>query len=345
MKTINRFIFLFSICLIATVGCNTEELQELNINPTAANDLDWRFVFTTGQVWTAENRYVNGRVHMNLAGGIAQHVSTSSVGGERGSGDKYFYHIDSHNAYMDRVYETSLKPLAEVIRQTGPEGLNPTWTNLHHMAQVTYILPMHIMTDLYGNVPYSEANKGVDGIFFPQFDTQESIYKDMLAKLEAAASAIGTGPDDVGSADIYYNGDFSKWKKLANSLMLRLAMRMSYVDPGTAQSFVQKAISGGVMTSNDDLARVPMSSGPSQWFNQNGISRALIPDDWGANNMLSSRIVDWMKERNDPRLGLIAVTGPWGGPYNTNPQEQVGMPNGMDTEDLAEYLGLAQRGC
>ena len=342
MKTIHKFLFLFSMCLITSVGCNTEELQNLNINPTAANQLDWKFVFTEGLVRTAENRYVNGRVHLNLAAGMAQHMATQSVGGERGSGDKYFYHIDSHNAYMDNVYEGSLKRLGEVIRQTGPEGLNPSWTNLHHIAQVAYILPMHIMTDLYGNVPYTEANNGVAGIFFPQFDEQEFIYNDMLAKLEAAASTIGTGPDDVGDADLIYNGDFSKWKKLANSLMLRLAMRISNVDPGTAQSFVQKAIAGGVMTSNEDLARVPMSSGPSQWFNQNGISRALIPDDWGADNMLSATLVNWLQERNDPRLGLIAVTGPWGGPWETDPALQMGMPNGMDTEDLAEFLGVAE---
>ena len=340
MKTIKGFLFLLSVCLITTIGCNTEELQELNINPTAANELDWKFIFTDAQLRTAENRYVNGRVHLNLGAGMAQHMATQSVGGERGSGDKYFYHIDSHNAYMDRVYENALKPIGEVIRQTGPEGVNPTWTNLHHMAQVTYILPMHIMTDLYGNVPYTEANRGIEGIFFPQYDTQEFIYKDMLAKLEAAASAIGTGSDEVGNADLFYNGDFSKWKKLANSLMLRLAMRISNVDAATAQSFVQKAISGGVMTSNEDLARVPMSAGPSQWFNQNGISRAMIPDDWGADNMLSSTLVDWLKERNDPRLGIIARTGLWTDQANfiTDPQLQVGMPNGLDPDDLAEIF-------
>ena len=339
MKYLNKFFILGLLFLIPLSSCDTDELVELNINPTAANELDWRFIFTTGQVWTAENRYVNGRVHLNLGAGLIQQMATMQIGGERGAGDKYFRHLDSFNAYMDRVYETALKPLAEVIRQTGPEGLNPEMTNLHHMAQVTYILPMHIMTDLYGNVPYSEANRGVDQIFFPKFDEQEFIYKDMLAKLEAAAGAIGTGPDEVGAADIYYNGDFAKWKKLANSLMLRLAMRISNVDPGTAQTFVQKAIAGGVMDSNDDLCRVPMASGPSQWFNQNGISRALIPDDWGANNMMSKTLVDWLQANNDPRLRIWSVRGVWGGPYLTDPADQIGMPNGFDSETLREWLG------
>ena len=334
MKNIQKYIVFGVFAMLPLFGCDSDELVELNIDPTQANSLDWRFVFTTGQVWAAENRYVNGRVHLNLCSGLIQQTATLSVGPERASGDKYLRHLDSFNAYMDRVYETSMKPIAEVIRQTGADGLNPEMVNLHHMAQVLYILPMHIMTDLYGNVPYSEANRGVEGIFFPVFDSQESIYKDMLAKLETAANTIGSGADDVGSADLFYGGDMDKWKKLANSLMLRLAMRISNVDPGTAQSFVQKAISGGVMESNDDMCFINMSSGPSQWFNQNGLSRALIPDDWGANQMMGKTLVDWLQERNDPRLGIWGATGPWGGPYNQVAAEQVGLPNGLEPEDL-----------
>jgi hypothetical protein len=339
MKYLNKFIVIGLLCMVPLIGCDTEELTDLNINPTAANELDWRFIFTTGQVQTAENRYINGRVHLNLASGLIQHTATMEVGGERGSGDKYYRHLDSFNGFQLYYTVGAFKSLAEVIRQTGPEGANPTWTNLNHMATVQYIYCMHLMTDLHGNVPYSEANKGIEGIFFPKYDSQESIYKDMLAKLEAAANSIGSGPDQVGSADIMYAGDFAKWKKFTNSLMLRLAMRISNVDPGLAQSYVQKAISGGVMQDNSDMAWLPMASGPSQWFNQNGISRAMIPDDWGAANHLSKTMVDFLKDRNDPRLRIWAVRGIWGGPYLTDAADQVGMPNGYDTETMKEYLG------
>ncbi|MGB3779284.1 MAG: SusD/RagB family nutrient-binding outer membrane lipoprotein [Tunicatimonas sp.] len=316
-------------------------MTNLNINPTASLEIDWKFLFSQGQVQAAENRYINGRVNLNLAAGLIQHMATLEVGGERGSGDKYFRHLDSFNAYAVTVYDNSLKTLAEVIRQTGPEGSDPDLVNLHHMAQVMYIFPMHIMTDLYGNVPYSEANRGVDRIFFPKYDEQEFIYKDMLAKLETAAATIGTGTDEVGSADLIYGGDFDQWKKLANSLMLRLAMRTSNVDPGLAQEYVQKAIAGGVMESNDDMADIQMAAGPSQWFNQNGISRALIPDDWGAQNMLSKTLVDFLKDRNDPRLMIYSGgIGKWGGPYITDYEAQKGMPNGYDAETILEFEGV-----
>jgi hypothetical protein len=250
--------------------------------------------------------------------------------------------IDAFDAFQITIPPDGLKALAEVIRQTGPDGKNPTWTNLHNMAQVSYIYTMQIMTDLYGNVPYSEANKGIEGIFFPKYDSQESIYKDMLAKLETAANAIGSGPDAVGAADVIFKGDFAKWKKFTNSMMLRLAMRVSNVDPALAQQFAQKAISGGVMQSNDDIALLPCSSGPSLWFNQNGLSRALIPSDWGARNMLSKTLVDFLQTRNDPRLRIWAVRGIWGGPYLTDPADQIGMPNGYDSETMKEYLGQTE---
>ena len=341
MKYLTIFSCLVLICLLPLSSCDNDELVALNVDPTATTTIDWKFLLAQGQVQAAENRYINGRVNLNLAAGLIQHMATLEVGGERGSGDKYFRHLDSFNAYAVTVYDNALKTLAEIIRQTGPEGTDPDLVNLHHVAQVMYILPMHIMTDLYGNVPYSEANRGVERIFFPKYDEQEFIYKDMLAKLETAAATIGTGPDELGSADLIYDGDFAQWKKFANSLMLRLAMRVSNVEPALAQEYVQKAIAGGVMESNEDMAWIQMAAGPDQWLNQNGISRALIPDDWGAQNMLSETLVDFLKERNDPRLLIYSGgIGKWGGPYNTDYDAQKGMPNGYDAETILAYEGV-----
>jgi len=342
MKYLNKLYILALICLVPLAGCDSDELADLNINPTAANEVDWKFLFSQGQVESALNRYVNGRVNLGVCSHLIQHMASLETG-ERAMGDKYTRNEDSKNAYMSRVYNQALKTNAEIIRQTGPEGTNPSWTNLHNMAQVMYILSMHVMTDLYGNVPYTEGNKGIEGIFFPQYDTQEFIYKDMLAKLETAANTIGTGPDEVGGADLYFGGDFDKWKKFTNSLMLRLAMRISNVDPGTAQSFAQKAIAGGVMESNEDMVFLKMTSGPSQWFNQNGISRALIPDDWGAASVLSKTLIDFLRDNNDPRLLIYSGgIGPWEGPFETDPAAQQGMPNGYDAESIKEYEGTTE---
>ncbi|WP_162428719.1 SusD/RagB family nutrient-binding outer membrane lipoprotein [Pontibacter pudoricolor] len=99
-----------------------------------------------------------------------------------------------------------------------------------------------LITDMFGDVPYSEANKGRDGILQPKFDKQEMIYKDLFAKLEEAnallasveAAELAAGvlppamlPEDERSLDPLYNGNLNLWRKFGNSLYLRLLMRTS----------------------------------------------------------------------------------------------------------------------
>jgi hypothetical protein len=88
------------------------------------------------------------------------------------------------------------------------------------------------------------------------------------------------------------------------------------------------------------MAWLQMADGPTEWFNQNGISRAMNPSDWGANNMMSKTMVDWLQANNDPRLEVWSVRGLWDGPWLTDPADQIGMPNGMDIEMLEDFTGL-----
>ena len=134
--------------------------------------------------------------------------------------------------------------------------------------------------------------------------------------------------------------------------MLRMAMRVSNVDAATANTYVSKAVAGGVFTSNADNVIVPMATGPSQWIDQNGISRAFYPGDGGQPTFMSKTLIDWLKGTDpataaddDPRLMIFtggignwsATTG-WT-PTNTNPVQQKGMPNGNDLSQLKVIEG------
>ena len=338
MKLFHKLWVMTLVCLIPFSGCNTEALTDLNINPTVANELDWKFIFTQGLVTSAENRYVNWRSNLGYCSTLMQHMSAQ--GGISNTGDKYLRSAEPSMAVMDYVYENAMKHLAEVMRQTGPEGANPEWVNLHQAAQVMYIVHASKMTDMYGNVPYSEANRGVEGIFFPKYDGQQAIYTDMLAKLETAANAFDPNGDQLGNADIIFGGDVTKWERFANSLMLRLALRVSNVDAAMAESYVKKAIAGGVMQSNEDMAYVLMATGPSDWLNKNGISRAMNPSDGGSQALLSKTMVDFLKDKNDPRLMIYSGgIGPFDGPRDEDPATQQGMPNGYDSETIKDYEG------
>lgn len=152
------------------------------------------------------------------------------------------------------------------------------------------------VTDRWGDVPYSEALQGVDN-FNPVYDTQREIYASLFALLDEAQAAI---VDGAVNNDIIYGGDgqMQRWKRLANTIRLLMALRLSEVDPETAQQEFNEAFSAGIFESNDDnliFRHLPEAAQQNYWYgqivNQNR--------DWWA---LSETLVDLMKPANDPRL-------------------------------------------
>ena len=180
------------------------------------------------------------------------------------------------------------------------------------------------MTDSWGDVPYSEALKGFEGVTTPVYDAQQDVYAGMIEALTTGAGKLGSGAD-FGSGDILYGNDMTKWKRFANSLRMRLAMRMSEVSPGTAQAAFSAAYSAGGFQSNDDNAMLNWAGAPYQnplFTNWQG------RDDHG----ISATMVDTLKSLNDPRLPLYAEPAAIDGEYR-------GLQNGDITPEhsLAWY--------
>src|SRR5690606_25563651 len=140
-------------------------------------------------------------------------------------------------------------------------------TNLMNMIRIWKAQVVMGLVDNYGDVPYEEAGKAIiDGIFSPVYDDEEAIYESLYREITDAVSKLDPSADYV-SSDLFYgeHGSIStgsaadqtaKWKKLGYSLLLRLGMRYSKINPDKARSIVQEAFNGGVMTSNDDNAYV-----------------------------------------------------------------------------------------
>ena len=121
-------------------------------------------------------------------------------------------------------------------------------------------------TDIWGDLPYFKAADG-SGDNAP-YDKQELIYKDMLKELKEAAAALSTSnPKQLPGQDYVYNDDIAKWKKFANSLRLRLAIRITQADINTAKTNAEEAIAGGVMTSANDACLVLSSDVAFGWGN------------------------------------------------------------------------------
>ncbi|MRI01124.1 SusD/RagB family nutrient-binding outer membrane lipoprotein [Kriegella sp. EG-1] len=345
-----RIIWLLVGAILTFSACDTEELHDLNINPQAVNEINMNFLFSNAELSLADgnaasNRYLNWRTNVGYAGYWMQHLATLGNSLNQ-AGDKYFVNVEADDAPWDYGYSDQLKNLSEVIKQTGPggfeEGRRP---NTRQAARIVRAFVYLRLTDFYGNIPYTEGGQGIEGIFFPAYDSQESIYTALFQELLEAGAAISTAnPDDgFAAADMIYQGDITKWKKWANSITLRMAMRISKVNPGLAAEKVNLALSGvGVFSSNDDIPWIPHSDGPSQWVNQNGLSRAFIGGDGGQSRVMSKTLIDVLMGADassvaddDPRL-MIYTDGVDG---NTDPLAQEGMPNGLDSGTLDLYTG------
>lgn len=359
MKSINKIILSWILVIVLVTGCNTDELKDLNINPQAVSKINLNFMFTAAQLGAAsggsagDNRYIDWRTNIGMCAFAIQHLA--NAGGGIAPGDKYTHNAETSNAPFEFIFGDQLKNLAEVLRQTGPGGFDEgKKVNLRQASRILRAFLFHRLTDYYGSIPYSEALQATSGgTFFPKYDKQKDIYADLLKELDEASAALNAANPDEGfaAADLYYNGDIAKWKKWGYSLMLRLAMRVSNVDAAMANTYVAKAVAGGVFSSNADNVWVPMALTPSEWTNQNGISRAFYPGDGGQPSYLSKTLVDWLKGTDpnstaddDPRLmiisGGIATWTPtsWT-PTNTNPLQQKGMPNGYDQPGLNALEG------
>jgi hypothetical protein len=208
-------------------------------------------------------------------------------------------------------------------------------SNYMGIALVMKSWMISLVTDAYGDVPYTEATQGKNKVYFPAYDTQETIYNGMLADLLRANELLGSSPETV-QGDILYGGDLTKWKKLANSLRLRYLMRISGKRNVGAdmQAILNDAAATPIFESNEDnAALLYLPTVPNQF--------PLYTSRIGSVNefRLSKTMADKLKEYNDPRIRVFARPTP-ASTGTANP-EYVGVPNGLDDNAALQYNGGA----
>ncbi|WP_158827479.1 SusD/RagB family nutrient-binding outer membrane lipoprotein [Mucilaginibacter lacusdianchii] len=260
------------------------------------------------------------------------------------NGDKYVLR-GSGTGYYNRTWNRAYGALTFIDEMKNLIQGKAEYGNLDACGTILRVMFIQRVTDLYGDVPYSQEGQAKSGNVTPVFDKQQDIYKAMLSQLETATAALD--PSKAGpTSDLFYGGDVAKWKRLGYSLMLKAAMRLTKVDPATAKTYAEKAYAGGTMTSIADNAKVL-----TDYANGNGNSNTdalLVPDDfrevrWG------KTLIDFMKSSTDPRVSAIAEISNGTGkaanetlaPGNNTYALQVGMPNGYDLNGGATDISKA----
>ncbi len=308
------------IAVLFLASCD-KDFESINTNPTTANEIAPKLLFSTALLQGAGNPWQNEGANLAYTSCFVQHFAMIAF---NWGGDKYLYNGFHNDVWFKDSYKEALKTLVDLAEKVKND---PDQSNLYAATRIWKVLVFHRITDLYGDVPYSQAGKGfTEGIFAPVYDKQEDIYADMLAELEAATSSFDAAQPFIGEADFIFHGDVEKWRRFGNTLMLRLALRMVKVDATAAEAWAKKAIAAGVMTALDDSAVLAHSEGDV--LVQNGIGYAMAVED---NPRLGKALVDWMKAGNDPRLSRLS--------YVAAGTEPKGLPSGLD-----EPLLIAQTG-
>ncbi len=221
-------------------------------------------------------------------------------------------------------YRNAAANLAVILEDTDPANGVVGFETQHALLQIWKVFMYHRITDYWGPIPYSKVGNG--GTSVP-YDSQESIYDDFFNTLDAALAVLDqhAGGNAFGTNDQVYGGDIDSWRRFGNTLRLRLAMRISNIQPGKAQTEAEKALAGGVIISNDQNG-IFHTSGPNSgnWMNQ------MLT--WNEFRM-SAAMESVLKGYNDPRLP--AFFSPTVNSVKAGTPEYRGLRNGYSTVDLS----------
>jgi hypothetical protein len=207
---------------------------------------------------------------------------------------------------FSNLYTEFTNNLAAIIRKTEN---NPDQVNKKAIARILKVWAFAGATDVFGDIPYFESNHSPkEAIASPVYDTQESIYKDFFKELKEAAAELDENKESYGSADLMYQGDIEKWRKFANSLRLRLALRVRYADATLAAANMNDLDESDLIVSKSDDAAAYTNTDMSS--NRNPRYNALVSDpvSFGKGDLPAKTLVDILKDNNDPRIRIMVDT-------------------------------------
>ena len=214
---------------------------------------------------------------------------------------------DQMRLIWDQYYSVGIKNLVDAIHNS------KDMPNTNAALRIHRVYLMSILTDTYGDIPCSEAGLGfIEGISNPKYDKQEDIYNWFFAELKDCVAQLGTGSDRISGDVTSLNGDTDLWKKYANSLILRFAMRISDVNPALAQQEFEGVLASesGYISNSNENAYVKYLDAPFTLydgsrdldFRANALSAILYGQDPTSPTFVCSTLYNMLKDNNDPRL-------------------------------------------
>jgi len=306
------------VCLTLISGC-TKDFENINQDPNAITTITPDLLLPS---------IIRSSINTQLgeAWGIGTLVVQQTAKYQFVDDDRYLWDNKDNvwNAYY--TYLRDVKKLSELAASSGQPAYNG-------VALILKSWMFSVLTDTYGDVPYTEATSADVEIFKPKYDSQEVIYTGILKDLEEANTILATATSTI-KGDLIYQGDLVKWRKLANSLRVRYLMRMSAKKDVAAalQAIISNPAQNPVFVSTaEDADYSYYAEAPNQFPNYT--NRIGGFDEY----RLSKTFGDVLQSFNDPRLAIFAR--PTSASVTAGKPQYVGMPNGLNDTEALNYNG------
>ncbi len=314
MKKINKDIFnvLCALAILISGGC-TDNFKELNTDPSLLNP----DIVNVDHLLTYLEK---GAFRDNASSGNGTYGSYCGMC--RRDDDGPFTDSEDETIW-NNGYETLINNASDIIRLIEDKEDKEGLVNKTAIARIIRAWSVAYVTDTYGDIPYSEACLSQEQVVIqPKYDLQKDIYADLFNELKEAAAQLNDTKDSYGDADLVYGGDPSKWRKLANSLRLRLALRVYYADPDLAKEQMSDLAESDLITTVEDEASFPYDDDKPSYQNPRFV---YLTGGIGTNEQVWSHkvMIDIMMNDSvnlDPRIQLYAdtVTCPYKGGTSPN---------------------------
>lgn len=299
-------ISLLLLAVIATLVISCKDLDELNINPNGVDPAVADLNLLLPTIQTGIGKSIVGLGFGDLAG-VMQH--TQKDGWQGGHND---YDWDNNSQSWSGYYGI-LRDNDEFYNKAVEDGFK-----FHQGVGLLFkSLTFGMITDLWGDAPYSEAllaEEGVSEYYKPVYDGQQDIYNGILADLETANTLLSDNVDSYenmnASQDLIYGGDVMKWRRFANSLALRYYMRLSVKSPGVAEAGIRKITADPnkyplILDASDDATIGYVGTAPTDSWPTNTVFDTSTTGSYMRVKMCAT-LVDVLQGLDDPRLGVWA---------------------------------------
>lgn len=317
-----KYIFCSVISLLLMLNC-TGDFEEMNTDPNNLTEVGQRempFMFAKAQSSSALNRSYYQTVQNLGADLYAQYFALTTTSF---STDRYVLVADWQRRFWTVVY-VDTAPQLKAIMENAAAGSGEA-----ALADILWVYAFHRLTDHFGPIPYSQAAEPIEVI---PYDSQEKIYDDFFTRLESAVNILKGLPDGTTvfkGYELMYDGDIKKWMAFANTLRLRLALRISKIDPAKAKTEAEAAIAAGVMTDNSQNAFLKKAEAGND---TNGLSQVAAWNEFAMSSTIASYLIGF----EDPRLSIYFQP-------NVTTNEYTSLRNGLPATLLGNPRNTASQ--